>query len=162
MNLEKHIELLDIGSGSYEELKKLQHRFNQERADGKRGDALICAQVHPVIDFGHNPARNRFSKLGIDYIKRHHDIDIEEINETITNYKSYKPSSTIEDAEDFLIQMGLIQNGTLTNACMVLFAKKPTRFIPQSRIIVTVYPSNKTGDHFLNDKIFFYNPTWNP
>lgn len=82
------------------------------------------------------------------------DLDTEEINQTIALYKAYKPNSVIEDAEDFLIQMGLIQNGNLTNACMVLFGKKPTRFIPQSKIRITIYPSTVSGDNFLNDKTF--------
>ena len=37
---------------------------------------------------------------------------------------------------------------------MVLFGKKTTRFIPQSKIRLTVYPSKKTGDTFIEDKIF--------
>jgi len=82
------------------------------------------------------------------------DLDTEEINQTIALYKAYKPNSVIEDAEDFLIQMGLIQNGNLTNACMVLFGKKPTCFILQSKIRITIYPSTVSGDNFLNDKTF--------
>lgn len=82
------------------------------------------------------------------------DLDTEEINQTIALYKAYKPNSVIEDAEDFLIQMGLIQNGNLSNACMVLFGKKPIRYIPQSKIRITIYPSYVSGDIFLNDKTF--------
>ena len=82
------------------------------------------------------------------------DLDTEEINQSIALYKAYKPNIVIEDAEDFLIQIGLIQNGNLTNACMVLFGKKPTRFIPQSKIRITIYPSTVSGDNFLNDKTF--------
>jgi ATP-dependent DNA helicase RecG len=55
-------------------------------------------------------------------------LDIDEINAAILLYKAYKANSNFEDVEDFLIQMGLIQNGNLTNACIVLFAKHPNRF----------------------------------
>jgi len=82
------------------------------------------------------------------------DLDLEEINKTIDEYKNYKKGTNFEDIEDFLIQMGLIKNGNLTNACIVLFAKSPSRYIPQSRIRLTVYPSNKTEDKFINDRIF--------
>jgi ATP-dependent DNA helicase RecG len=82
------------------------------------------------------------------------DLDLEEINETISYYNKYRSNRNTENIEDFLIQMGLIQNGSLTNACMVLFAKNPTKYIPQSKIRITVYPSEITGDNFLNDKIF--------
>lgn len=82
------------------------------------------------------------------------DLDFEQINETLSHYKSYRLDANIEDAEDFLIQMGLMQNGNITNACVVLFAKKPTRFIPQSKTRLTIYPSAVSGSKFLNDKIF--------
>jgi ATP-dependent DNA helicase RecG len=68
------------------------------------------------------------------------DLDTEEINQTIALYKAYKPNSVIEDAEDFLIQMGLIQNGNLTNACMVLFGKKTNPF----------YSAIQNQDHHLS------------
>ncbi len=82
------------------------------------------------------------------------DLDLEQINETIGSYKTYKPNVHFENGEDFLIQMGLIQNGNISNAAILLFAKKPTNYIPQSKIRLTIYPSHQTGDVFLNDKIF--------
>jgi ATP-dependent DNA helicase RecG len=82
------------------------------------------------------------------------DLDPVEINHTIKLYKEYKNDTRIEDVEDFLIQVGLIQNGNITNACMVLFGKSPMRFIPQSRIRLTLYPSKNSGNQFIDDKIF--------
>jgi ATP-dependent DNA helicase RecG len=82
------------------------------------------------------------------------DLDTEEIKQTIKLYKEYKIDAKIEDAEDFLIQVGLIQNGNITNACMVLFGKNPIRFIPQSRIRITLYPSKISGNQFIDDKVF--------
>jgi ATP-dependent DNA helicase RecG len=82
------------------------------------------------------------------------DLDTQEINKTIEYYQNFKSDTYFEDEEDFLIQTGLMQNGHYTNACMVLFAKSPTLFIPQSKIRITVYPSDSTGDRFLNDRIF--------
>lgn len=82
------------------------------------------------------------------------DLDKQEINKTINYYQDYNSEKTFVDEEDFLIQTGLLQNGHFTNACIVLFAKSPTRFIPQSKIRVTVYPSDTVGDSFLNDRIF--------
>ena len=82
------------------------------------------------------------------------DLDLEQIHETISYYKKYREDINIQDAEDFLMQMGLMQNGNITNAAVVLFAKKPTRFIPQSKIRLTLYPSTISGSTFLNDKTF--------
>jgi len=82
------------------------------------------------------------------------DLDIDQINETIKDFKNYKTNAIIEDVEDFLIQMGLMQNGNLTNACIVAFGKSPVRYIPQTKVRVTIYPSDKSGDIFVNDKVF--------
>lgn len=82
------------------------------------------------------------------------DLDSAEIKQTIKLYKEYKKDVKIEDTEDFLIQVGLLQNGNITNACMVLFGKNPIRFIPQSRIRLTLYPSKISGNQFIDDKIF--------
>lgn len=81
------------------------------------------------------------------------DLDTAEIEQTIKLYKEYKKDDEIEDVEDFLIQVGLLQNGNITNACMVLFGKNPIRFIPQSRIRLTLYPSTTSGNQFIDDKI---------
>jgi ATP-dependent DNA helicase RecG len=82
------------------------------------------------------------------------DLDTVEIKQTIKLYQEYKKDAKIEDVEDFLIQVGLLQNGNITNACMVLFGKNPIRFIPQSRIRLTLYPSKISGNQFIDDKMF--------
>ena len=82
------------------------------------------------------------------------DLDTAEIKQTIKLYKEYKKDAKIEDVEDFLIQVGLLQNGNITNACILLFGKNPIRFIPQSRIRLTLYPSKTSGNQFIDDKMF--------
>ena len=82
------------------------------------------------------------------------DLDIVEIKQTIKLYQEYKKDAKIEDVEDFLIQVGLLQNGNITNACMVLFGENPIRFIPQSRIRLTLFPAKTSGNQFIDDKMF--------
>lgn len=82
------------------------------------------------------------------------DLDTAEIKQTIKLYKEYKTNAKVDDVEDFLVQVGLMQNGNITNACMVLFGKNPIRFIPQSRIRLTLYPSKTSGNQFIDDKMF--------
>lgn len=82
------------------------------------------------------------------------DLDATEIKKTIKLYKEYKKDDIIKNIEDFLIKVGLIKNGNITNACMVLFGKNPIRFIPQSRIRLTIYPSKTSGNQFIDDKMF--------
>lgn len=92
----------------------------------------------------------RMSLLGAELT----DLDIAEIKQTIKLYKEYKKEVEIEDVEDFLIQVGLLKNGNITNACMVLFGKNPIRFISQSRIRLTLYPSKTLGNQFIDDRMF--------
>ena len=82
------------------------------------------------------------------------DLDLAEVNKSIDAYKSYSTDSTITDSESFLINRGLIVNGNITNACMVLFGKNPIRFIPQSRIKLAVHSGSTSGDTFIENKVF--------
>ena len=82
------------------------------------------------------------------------DLDSYEIQRTIELVKKRDAQRTFTDVEDFLIQQGLILNGNITNACMVLFGKNPTRFISQSKIRLTVYPDKNATNTFLEDRFF--------
>jgi len=82
------------------------------------------------------------------------DLDLAEVNKSIDAYKNYATNTTIIDSESFLINRGLIVNGNITNACMVLFGKNPIRFIPQSQIKLVVHPGSISGDTFIENKIF--------
>ena len=84
------------------------------------------------------------------------DLDIDQINKAIGLYNEYKTDIKINDGDiqRLLLQAGLMQNGNLTNACIVLFGKNPTRFIQQSKIRLTLYPSTKSGDTFIDDRIY--------
>lgn len=82
------------------------------------------------------------------------DLDIVEINKTIDRYKDYRRITEQLDEEDFLVNTGLMQNGNLSNACIVSFGNDPIRYIPQSRIRITLYPTKSSGDNFIDDRIF--------
>jgi len=82
------------------------------------------------------------------------DLDLVEVKKSLEAYKNYATDTTITDSESFLINRGLIVNGNITNACMVLFGNNPTRFIPQSRIKLVVHPGSTSGDTFIENKVF--------
>ncbi len=92
----------------------------------------------------------RMAVLGADIS----DLNISEVEVTMKSYRNYTNDVDFNNAEDFLIRLGLIQNGNITNACIVLFGKYPTQFIPQSRVRITLYPSKKSESHFIDDRIF--------
>ena len=79
------------------------------------------------------------------------DLDFEEIKRTIAEKTVIYPDT---DEETFLIQQGLLSNGNLTNACLLLFGKNPTRFIPQAKIRITVYNGEKVSNSFVDDRVF--------
>ena len=83
------------------------------------------------------------------------DLDIKLIQKTIQeSQKNSRGSSKGNKVLEFLTHYGLYQNGAFTNACVVLFAKNPARFIPQVRVRLTEYPEGKTDKNLLRDEIF--------
>ena len=82
------------------------------------------------------------------------DLDLVEVKKSLEAYKNYATDTTIIDSESFLINRGLIINGNITNACLILFGNNPTRFIPQSRIKLVVHPGSTSGDTFIENTVF--------
>lgn len=82
------------------------------------------------------------------------DLDTEEIEKTINHInETGRSKQDIKDIESFLQQYGLLQNGNLTNAAVVLFAKNPTYYLPQCRFRVTKFINSKTGSFIQNDLV---------
>lgn len=62
---------------------------------------------------------------------------------------SYKGEHYLE----FLNHYGLFNNGSFTNACVILFAKNASKYFPQTRVRLTEYQNNKTDKGLLRDDI---------
>lgn len=73
------------------------------------------------------------------------DLDMAEVRKTMDDLYRMKGSRVL-DEEEFLMNEGLLRNGNLTNACIMLYAKNPGRFIPQSTIRLSVYSSDSPAD----------------
>lgn len=75
------------------------------------------------------------------------DLDIEEVKKTIEMYQELGARRS-SDEEEFLINNGLIQNGNITNACALLYAKNPSRYFTQSQsgIRLSVFFSESISD----------------
>jgi ATP-dependent DNA helicase RecG len=82
------------------------------------------------------------------------DLDSDEIDKAIHSFKKYSQSEDSLDTFGFLVQKGLIVNGNITNACMLLFGTNPTRFLPQARIKLVVYPGLSSGDVFMDNLVY--------
>jgi ATP-dependent DNA helicase RecG len=82
------------------------------------------------------------------------DLDIVEIQKSMKAYANYSSNDNFITPEQFLIRLGLIVNGNITNGCLVLFGKNPTQFISQTIIKLVVHPGTKSGDWFKENKIY--------
>ncbi len=82
------------------------------------------------------------------------DLDKGLIRKTITeSRKNHRSNFENDDILEFLTHYGLYINGSFTNACVVLFAKKPSKFIPQVRVRLTEYAEGKTDKHLIRNEI---------
>jgi ATP-dependent DNA helicase RecG len=89
--------------------------------------------------------------LGVEY----KDLDQKMIKAIIVeSNKNNRGNYQGVDELGFLTHYGLYQNGSFLNACVVLFANKPARFIPQIRVRLTEYAEEKTDKNLLRDEIF--------
>ncbi|MDO9633808.1 MAG: putative DNA binding domain-containing protein [Paludibacter sp.] len=89
--------------------------------------------------------------LGVDI----DDLDDLELRKTIKDLVQFGRGKIFSEneVEEFLTYYGLYHNGNLTNAAVVLFAKEPTRHLPQCRIRLTVFRGSKTSDSYAYDRI---------
>jgi ATP-dependent DNA helicase RecG len=81
------------------------------------------------------------------------DLDHDEINKTIVHIGESEKLGEDDSVVNFLTNYGLFYNGQPTNSAVILFAKNPTRFVPQSRVRLSFLENGKTDDKFLDDKI---------
>jgi ATP-dependent DNA helicase RecG len=83
------------------------------------------------------------------------DLDSQEILRTVDEARRNR-NYTFDEPEDVfgvLTQLGLRRSGQLTNGADVLFAKNPSRRLPQTRIRATLFQTDKGGD-FIDDRLF--------
>lgn len=112
------------------------------RASSKEISALIHKRQETEIHW------ERQAALGVEL----EDLDMEEIQKTMNlAMVGNKIKDIKKDPIEFLSYYGLFQNGNFTNAAVVLFAKQPSRFIPQSRARISFLEYGKTGNMFKDD-----------
>ena len=73
------------------------------------------------------------------------DTSIEDIDfELLESYKK-NMDLTNSTLEDILKSKNFIKKGLLTNACVLLFSKEPTKYLPQARLKFVRYDGTKAG-----------------
>jgi len=119
----------------------------------RRNDRTIKASSIEISELIHKRQETeihweRQAALGVEL----EDLDLEEINKTMDAALSDNKMKDIKkEPLDFLSYYGLFQNGNFTNAAVILFAKKPSRFSPQARVRLAFLEHGKTGDVFKDD-----------
>lgn len=89
--------------------------------------------------------------LGVDLEDLDQKLILSVIKESRDNHRgNFEGNNVI----DFLSHYGLYQNGSFTHACVVLFAKNPTKYLPQVRVRLTEYGEGKTDNTLLRDEVF--------
>jgi ATP-dependent DNA helicase RecG len=115
------------------------------KATSQQISELIHGRQKSELHWERQPA------LGVDLVDLDQKLILTIIKESRENHRSnFEGNDTI----DFLSNFGLYQNGYFTNACVVLFAKNPTKFIPQVRVRLTEYGESKTDNVLLRDEVF--------
>jgi ATP-dependent DNA helicase RecG len=145
----KELILISVWEGAkkpYSYKQVIYNRVGSSTIVAKNTEILSLIEDRKKADFNWERMPVLGAELG--------DLDSYEIQRTIELVKKRDSQRTFTDEEDFLIQQGLMVNGNVTNACIVLFGKNPTRFIPQSKIRLTVYPEKNSTNTFLEDRFF--------
>jgi len=93
----------------------------------------------------------RQSALGVDLSDLDQKLILSVIKESRDNHRGRFEGN---DIIDFLTNYGLYQNSSFTNACVVLFAKTPAKYLPQVRVRLTEYSEGKTDNVLLRDEVF--------
>lgn len=68
--------------------------------------------------------------------------------------ESQRWQGAADDIGGFLSSFGLIEQGGVTNAGVLLYGRAPSRVLPQARVRLVVMPEGKTGNRYSADKLF--------
>jgi ATP-dependent DNA helicase RecG len=122
----------------------------------RKGKTTVKATPLQISELIHGRQKSelhweRQPALGVDF----EDLDKKLIQQTITESReNHRSNFEGNNVLDFLTNYGLYQNGSFTNACVVLFAKIPSRFLPQVRVRLTEYSEGKTDKSLQRDELF--------
>lgn len=119
-------------------------------------DKTVKATSQQITELIHGREKSeqhweRKPALGVELEDLDGKLILSTIKESQTNHRGNYSGN---DAMEFLQHYGLFNNGSFTNACVILFAKNPAKFIPQIRVRLTEYADGKTAKSLLRDEVF--------
>lgn len=136
----KNILLISVWEGAQKPYHcdgKIYHKVNDEIKVASSENLSDMLAARKKSDFNWE----RMPVLGAEI----EDLDLEEVRNTMKEYARLG-NENIQDEELFLMRNGLLKDGNMTNACIVLYAKDPAQFIAQTRIKLSVFASDSSAD----------------
>jgi len=146
---DKQIVLLKVYKGSKQPYifdGNIYYRKGQDtvKATSSQISELIHGRQKSEIHWERKPAIN---------------VELEDLDERLIlstieeSRRNHRGNFESNDILDFLSYYGLYENGYFSNACVILFAKNPAKFIPQVRVRLTEYADSKTGNSLFRDEV---------
>lgn len=145
----KRILILEVYSGSKQPYifdGNIYYRKGTSTSKASSGQIseLIHGRQKAELHWERQPA------LGVNL----EDLDTKLIESVMReSQNNYRGNYHGDDVLEFLSHYGLYQNGAFTNACVVLYAKNPVRFLPQIRVRLTEYAEGKTDKGLPRDEV---------
>jgi ATP-dependent DNA helicase RecG len=81
------------------------------------------------------------------------DLDSEELTRTVTEVYQRRFEQLPQESGQLLDALYLLRGGLLSNAAVVLFAREPARFLPQTRVRA-VYFADESQEELLDNQIY--------
>lgn len=122
----------------------------------RQKDRTVKATSQQIAELIHGRQKSethweRQPALGVDLEDLDQKLILSVIKESRDNHRGNFEGNNVLD---FLTHYGLYQNGSFTNACVVLFAKTPAKFLPQIRVQLTEYAEGKNDNALLRNEVF--------
>ncbi|MCF8255844.1 MAG: putative DNA binding domain-containing protein [Bacteroidia bacterium] len=122
----------------------------------RKGASTVKASSQEISEMIHGRQKSelhweRQPALGVDLEDLDQKLILSIIKESRDNHRGNFEGN---DVIDFLSHFGLYQNGSFTHACVVLFAKAPSKYLPQVRVQLTEYGEGKTDKGLLRNEVY--------
>jgi ATP-dependent DNA helicase RecG len=122
----------------------------------RRGDRNVPATRDEISNLiqrrsQHSTRWERQITLGAERTDLRDDLIAETIKLAI---RAQRWQGAADDLDGFLNSLGLLEQQEVTNAAYLLYAKNPSRLLPQARVRLVALPEGKTGKVYLSDRLF--------
>lgn len=120
------------------------------------GSTNRALSVQEILELGQKLVKIKFDEQVCENAALS-DIDCNKVRWFREAYKTITGKEIIAKNEKLLGNLECIKNRKIINAGILLFGKKPEKFIPQNYITIVRYPGDEVSDRYLDMKDFYGN-----